>query len=436
MKKLISCLVACMVVFSLGTVLATEVSGSVDSADNFQPNDNAIYLDDYSQYEDLMNQMDDQAVAKNAYEESVKQDIEDYKTAKRTPVYRAKVVEASEPQVNYSSYGYYGYYYKTNYQPLTIEVIEGPYQGKVFDDFNYILTCDTYGNIKIPAAQKGDIINVVITDEEGTQTAAPASYDAPVVRWQWVVFLLILTGIITLIYAGKQGAKSFVIFALIADLILVVASSAIVGGINIAFLVTVIVLLTALAYAVLKLGNRAEAYVAILTTLVVTFAIALLAFGFDSIARMCGITYEATYLMEYIMPTLTAEEEIVPTVDFHGLSIGIIALLAFVASLVTSCEVVKVYEKHQKSPEALKETAEEMKEPVATKMMFAFMILIVLILPKCLILLTNKYSFAEIINSEILISEGSRVLFTIMAIALSSPIAALLCKFIGDGEEK
>lgn len=431
-------LIICMAMLSAGSVLASGIDSEATSevVPEVTTDDNTIYLDDYSQYQALISGMDQQEENRKAYEEKVKEDIEEYESASRTKVYKAKVVEAGEKEVDYSTYGYYGYYYKTSYQPLKIELLEEPYKGEQIDDFNYILTCDSYENIKLPMVKKGDVINVVVTQmEDGELYAAPASYDAPAVRWQWVIFLMILTIIIMLIYAGKHGAKALIIFVLFADLMIIVGANSVISGVNIAFLIAVISMLTALVYAVLKLGNRAEAYVAILSSLIVTFVIALLILGFDSISKLCGITYEATYLMEYIMPRLTSTGEIVQTVDFHAFSIGITSLVAFAVSIVVSCEVVKVYEKNKNSRNALQDTADEIKEYLADKMMLVGMILLVLIVPKYLILLANKYSFAEIINSEILISEISRALFAVIAIALTAPITALLSRFVAEGEE-
>lgn len=449
MKKTLFCIMICILNFSFGSVLAndsviTDTLPAEVTGENYMNNaelgtygiydeDNTIYLDDYSQYTDILNDMDYQNDYKQVYEENVRQEVQDYNTTDRTKVYHAKVVEAGEPETTYVPYSYYGQVYKTSYQPLSIKILEGPYKDKEFSNFNYILTCDTYGNITLPPAKKGDTINVVITqDEEGNLLANASSYDAPLVRWQWAVVLLGITLLLIVIYAGKKGLKSLIILVLLADLILIVAAPAIINGINIAFLVSVIVLLTSLSIAVLKLGVKQNAFVAILSTLIVTLIMTIVIYGFDAVTNLCGITYESTYLMEYIMPKVTSSGEIINAVDFHGFSIAITVLILFLGTILVACETVKIYQKNRNSRTVFQDTIDGMKEYLADKITLIAGILIVLIIPKYILLVVNKCALVEIVNSEIMITDLSRILFTIIALSIVVPVTTLLGKFVDD----
>ncbi|MBQ9279869.1 MAG: YibE/F family protein [Clostridia bacterium] len=440
MKRFLAVFIVCVLIFSFGSVFATDTASTDDIQDSIESmfnsdtaSDDVVYLDDYSQYLDVLNGISYQDEYREVYEQNIKDEVSEYTSIQRTKVYKAKVLEAGEVQATYVPYSYDGLVYKTSYQPLSIKILEGPYQDKVFSDFTYILTCDTYENIKLPTVNKGDTINVVITqDEEGNLTATSSSYDAPVVRWQWIFTLLIITIIVVVIYAGKKGIKSLVALALVADLILAVAAPSIMNGINIIFLVSVMILLTSLVIAVLKLGVKPEAFVAILSALIVTFIMTIVINGFDALANMCGITYEATYLMEYILPTVTSSGDIVTKVDFHAFHVAITVLILFLGTILVTCETAKIYEKNKKSKTVLKDTADDMRGYLADKILLIAGVLLVLMIPKYMLLLANKCALVEIINSEIMITDISRILFTIISVSIAVPVTALLGKFTED----
>ena len=213
---------------------------------------------------------------------------------------------------------------------------------------------------------------------------------------------------------------------------MIVAAPAIINGINIAFLVSVIVLLTSLSIAVLKLGVKQNAFVAILSTLIVTLIMTIMIYGFDAVTNLCGITYESTYLMEYIMPKVTSSGEIINAVDFHGFSIAITVLILFLGTILVACETVKIYQKNRNSRTVFQDTIDGMKEYLADKITLIAGILIVLIIPKYILLVVNKCALVEIVNSEIMITDLSRILFTIIALSIVVPVTTLLGKFVDD----
>lgn len=419
---------ACILVISCGIVFASEIPSDVDDTED----DNIVYLDDYSQYLDVLNDMDYQGELKAEYEEGLKNEIASYSTIERTKVYKAKVTEASKPQVYYGQSSY-GQIYKTSYQPLSIVILEGPYKDKEFEDFNYILTCDSYDNIQLSAVGKGDTINVAVVDDgEGNVTATSSSFDSSVVRWPWVLVIMIIAIIFLAIYAGNKGLKALVVLVLLVDLIIFVGAPSIINGINLAFLATVIIAFTSLVIGVLNLGVKQEAFVAIVSSLIVTFVIFLIIYGFGSIMKLCGITYEATYLMEYILPAVTSSGEIINNVDFNAFSIAITVLIIHLEIILITCETVKAYKMNKDSETVYKDTVEMMKEYLADKVVLFAGILLVLVIPKYMLLLANKCSLAELVNSEILITDISRILFGIIALSLAVPVTAILGKFADE----
>ena len=106
-------IIACILVFSFVVVSASEDS----SYDIVSGDGNTVYLDDYSQYLDVLNDIDYQGELKEEYEENLKNEINSYTTIERTKVYKAKVTKADNPQVYYGQSNY-GQIYKTSYQEL------------------------------------------------------------------------------------------------------------------------------------------------------------------------------------------------------------------------------------------------------------------------------------------------------------------------------
>ena len=432
--------------FSANYVNATELNEQVttsnesedtDSTNNQSSTDDEIvYMNDYSDYENLINGMNYTADYKKFYEEKVKNEVEDYKKAQRAPVYEALILEASEPKVTYGEYGQYGYYYKTTYQTLKIKLLNGPHKGEVIDDYSFILTADIYENIKLSEVHVGEKINVVVDeDENGEIYASASSYDSPYVRSQYVLILFIIVMIFFIIYAGKHALKASIMWFVLADLLLVVMAPLLILGYNPALLVIMVTLLSGLGIACLSLKRINKALVAVFGAVFITFFVGLIIYGFSLFAKLSGISYEATYLMEYILPTITESGNIVPTLDFYTFNFGITLLIVFIVSLFTSIKTVEIFYNY-KLHDSKFEIPEVIKSYIAEKSLFVSAILMILMVPKYLLLLCNKYSFVEIINSEMVIIEVSRMLFAVLAISLTAPISILLCKFASDDDIK
>ena len=107
MKKFLSVLFTFILVFSSVNCFATDVDS--DSGDHLHTwyddySGDTEYLEDYSDYEDLINSMDEQEYYKSSYEQMITETVENYNNATREKLYKAKVLEATEPET------YYGYY--------------------------------------------------------------------------------------------------------------------------------------------------------------------------------------------------------------------------------------------------------------------------------------------------------------------------------------
>lgn len=439
MKKLVSMLLVFTLAFSSVCCFATDVTTSdYNWYDNYSGE--TEYLNSYEEYEDLINGMDEQLEYKELYNQMIEQTIESYKEAERDTIYKAKVLEASEPQVYY---GYYQYLYKSLYQTLKIEILEGSEKGKVVEDVNYILTGDTYGNLELPKVTEGMTIHVslqldddgnVYTDENGSIYAYSSSIDSPVSRWGYILTLIIITAVLVGIYLGKPGLKMLVPILLIVDLIVLFMVPALFDGTNVMLLLGFIILMSTITICVLKLGLNSKTFVAILVSLVMSFMLVLLVYGFDSLAYMSGITYEATSFVESILPRVV-DSEVVPVIDLHALNVATITLIAFFMFVPIVCETINVYEENKNKKKAYSLTVDKMKEHISDKLVTIVPILLALSIPKFIILLANKCSLREIVNSEILGSDIVRILFVVIAMVVASPLTAIAGKLLIDDEE-
>ena len=414
MKKFFISILACVLAFSF--------SGET------------IYLDDFSQYQDVINGMDYQADYKEKYEEMISKYINEVENSERMNMSRAKVLEASDVKVDYGQYSpyYSDSYYKNSYQMLDIEVLDGEFAGEKVEDVQYILTCDTFENIKLGDIKSGDIINVYVVElEDGSLYAASTTYDSPVVRWQIPVVLFIIAVLVVAIYTGKHSAKFLVPLVLLIDLLFIVAVPAICDGINIMFLVTIITVLSTILISVLKFGIKAETFVVILSTSIITLVLSFMVYGVDSLANMTGITYDSAYVMETMLPRFV-DDEVVPTVNFHDLSATLTILVMFFGILTIACKTVETYTKKEKNNNIIKETISGMQENLAESLVLAISLLLVNFMPKIMLFIVKKSSFNEYINSEILITEIFRILFLVIGMAITVPVTAALARVMDE----
>lgn len=433
MKKFLSMFFVFALVLSSVTCLATD-EGNNSQDYNWYENysGETEYLNDYSEYQDLINSMDEQTEYKKLYEQMITETIDSYNKAKRDEIYKAKVLEASEPQ---TYYGYYQYLYRSVYQVVKVEILNGPYKGKVVEDVNYILTGDTYGNLQLPKVTEGMTINVSATlDEKGDLYAYSSSIDSPVTRWGWVVALIAATIILVIISAGKPGMKMLVPVLLLVDLLVMVMIPSMFSGTNIMLLLGIVIILSTITICVLKLGIGTKTFVAILVTLIMNFMLVLLIYGFDSLAYFSGITYEITNLVETILPRVV-DSEVVPAMDLHALNVAIIAIMAFFASTPIVCKTIDLYDSKKSEDKPVANTINEMKEYVSDKLGIIIPVLFTLTIPKFMILIINKCSLAEIVNSEVLGSDVVRILFIVISMTLAAPITACAGKLLIDDDK-
>ena len=143
-----------------------------------------------------------------------------YNTYERTPSIKARVLSAEEPkekyQIDYTSYSIAKYVA----QPLTVEILEGEYEGQTLE-MDFILTGDSLNNIIVSKLEKGDTVFIdVIPNEDGTLTGSVSNAWASTERVSILLIIGIILALLLIIYGGKRGFTT----ALVVSIIIVFAT--------------------------------------------------------------------------------------------------------------------------------------------------------------------------------------------------------------------
>ena len=410
MKKILLILIV-ILTFCLNTVFATTneyiefSSGEID--------DGSIYLDSYEDYEEMMQGMDEQEIYREEHEKAIAQQIKAYDETNPQEIIKARVltIEDTEEYYSYDNYGTY----KIKYQPINVQILEGKYKGQTFD-MTYILTTDSFENIKVKEIKENQIINVVIEAYEGEEEPYiyATTVDASVNRISNTIILLVITLILIFIYLGKKGFKILPQLILIADIILLIFVPEMLEGRSIIWMTMITITLYVITNITLKVGLNAK----IIPTLLATFAILLITtiglIAFNNISNMSGIIYEITTVIESFPKG---------TINFETLVLSIYLLMATVVISDVASMVINTYSDYKKE-----ESREKIKEYVSEKILTISLILFITIIPKYMYMLIAKYSVEELLNSEMLTNEITRIIFLIISMLLTTEVAIWIKK--------
>ena len=413
MKKFIAFLIMLMFVFSFATVHATET--------NTTGKEEVIYLDSYEEYQKLLQSMDGSEEAKAGYIEEILKRIL-YGTPE--PAYKAVVLSAGETTTEFTgsmSEGYNMYVY----QDMSVRILEGEYEGQEFEGCAYPIKVDDFYNIKRPEIKRGDTLYICVYDDGETVYPYIQYVDSGVSKIGVTVTLLVITIAMILVYTGGHGAKILVPIVLLVDLLFVVFSDFVLGSFGVWIVIVAIILLTAIAFFALKLGVNSKLGTALISLTMILVVMAVLLYGFDALTNISGLSYEATNLVECVYPVIIGNQ-IVPSINFHSLSVGITILLMAVVLIPIIVKTIETFEK------GTADGKEELKKYLAEKMLFVTSILLVMMLQKYMIVYLNVSKVEQILNSEILTIEAARIMFVLIGMALSVTITEMVSKFLED----
>lgn len=416
MRKFLSIITFAIAFFVTANVFAT--TNQYIEFSSGETDDNAIYLDSYEDYLNALQGVDEQALYKEDYLNTRAQEITSYDLATRPDVVKAVVLEvdATEEYYSYDTYGTY----KITYQPIKIQVLEGKYKNETFD-ISYVLTADTYENLDIKPVKANQRINVVVYEEEGETYAYATTVDSSISRSGYGIAVIILAVVFIFIYLGRKGFKVLPQLILIADILLVIFVPEIITGRSIIWLTIVTLIAYLITDTALKVGLNAKMFASLISTIAVVLITTMGLILFNNATNMSGIIYEATSIVETFPKG---------TIDFYDLNLAIYILMATIVVSDISCKVINTYDEKSDN-----EAKEEVKEYVASKIPTISGILLITLMPKYLYMLISKYTYTELINSEMLTNEIVRILFLIISMTVTTQVAVYVKKLFVENKK-
>ncbi len=417
-KILVSILLMIIVMISASCLATTGISAiSPTSGDNTESKD--IYVDNYEDYESIMNGIEpdySQSELKEYYEEYQTQIEDYYNSYTREETVKAKVKKVSPVEEYYDYSDYYYTVTKYEFQPITVEVVEGKYIGQTFE-IDYLLTGDSLGNIRYAKVHPGDTVFVAVGPDEATGElrADITNTGSNVDRFGIVVCLGIFVILVLVIYAGKKGVLISLITLLILDFCLVIIPNMGFMGEGFAIGTIGFILLLIPTVALYELGFNKKVIKGSLISIVTVIMTWFLLAAANYITRTVGIVFEVSALSENV---------ILGNMNFENLYMMITLMIATIAITSSVCKTLKVSE--VLVGKTFDEKSNECRDVVAANVLLLVVTLFATYIPNHLLLLTNKYTATEVWNSEILISELVRLFVLMISVIISVPVTILL----------
>lgn len=422
-KAIISLLMILMMIFSM-TAYATEEMdefGDITQLEDLTDIGEVIQIDNFDDYEALAS--DQPEISDDEYEEIYQEQMkelrkffDEYENEKLTKV---KVVKAGESEYIYEM-DYTGYLYKMKKQDVTVNVLEGEYEGKEVK-LTYPLIMDSLLNLNVPELKKGDIVYVSLEmDEETEEVAAYATeIGFNVERKAGVIVLGVIAIVLVVVYGKGSGIFSALLILLIITCTLLIYAEQVYLGTEIIVLAMVFAVLFIGMIVISKLGLKKDALYVAGSCILIMMLITLITLGVDGLLRNNGATLESTMLAETIIKG---------NIDFHFLFVGSIILILSVIIPYVACSV---WEKCKETSENDFNTLLDVSKGAMTgKIEIVTAILSVLMISKLLYMYPYKYSTNEILNSDVMVTEFIRLFMCIIAITLTVPVTALMYKLV------
>lgn len=374
------------------------------------------YITSYEEYENLLND----TVSESGYtQEQLKEYYKEYQTYiedyykeyERDKTIRARVID-TEPVTE--EYEYNDYYYsvsKYEIQPITVKILEGDCKNQEFE-IAYLLTGDSLNNVRYSELKTGDIVFVSIIEnaETGELEADITNTGSNIERFGIVICIGIIALLLLSIYGGKKGVITALITLLILDFCLVIIPNMGYLGEGFVFGGIALILLLIASISILELGLNIKAARASVISIIVNIAAFILMSVAMYLTRTVGITFEVAAISENIL---------LGNMNFESLYIIITMMIASLAITNVICKVISKLS--EEKVEGFSEQLNICKSILGPNVLMIVIALLALYIPNHLLLLTNKYTIAEIWNSEILVTELIRLFVIIISMSLAVP---------------
>ena len=424
-----------IILFCFATIFAFQslaMAGENDFEPSIYSGENEVYIKTYEEYENLMKEFDQNEINKNQYMKQLVEELEALENNSTIPLYEARVIEITEPELQYTQDQSTAEFSRGYYQNGKVEIINDDELGGIQLVYMNCLTYDVYGNITLPEVKVGDIVNISFMQiDEETVVAFSPEPDTYIKRFPTMLALTIAILLIVAISLGKHSIKLLIPVLLAFDILFVVVAPSILEGFNLWTLLFFTVLLTTIAITVLKLGLNAKAAAATLSTLFVSGTAVIIHAIIDAVLNFSGLTSE-TFLMSGGVAPNVINSEVVSIFNFHSLSIAITIIMAFALVALVASKTAETYNENKAKLKAGEIISEEVKSYISDMSFVAVITIFATILPKYMMLLVKSYTTEFIIHSEMLLVEFVRVLVVLIAMLIAVPMTTLLSKFLEE----
>lgn len=417
--------------------LYTDESGELIQSDEFEYG-NAELITGTDEYEDLYNQPTDQSSLKEAFEAQSKELSKKEETdhEETTKMIITKVL--SDVKTEYTT-DYY-YYYIIKYQLANVRVKTET--GETEIPAIIMLSYDVTDNKSIKPVKAGDTIygyiehvsadseeyNIVQhgLDAESVALVSITEQD----RSLGVILLTVLTLLLLVLYAGKNGAKLLIPIFVSIDLLFIVLVPFIQTGLSVLILASLIALELIILIAVLKNGLTRKTAVAILSSIIVVVIISALGLFFASTNNITGKGIISEELYDLQRNVYYIDQIVKTKMDTQMLYISIIIILSAVITATISSRLTELSEKYAGSKDMTNNIIEEAKLTIGEYPLLITIIFLVMSLSKYMALIYNGTPLVQLLNSETLITDLSVLLLTLISAIIISPIHAIVSNLL------
>ncbi len=409
-SKIISFLAVLFVIFSSSICFADDIviddeliNGSVENTDDYY---------DYSDNDDSSLQVTNDELAQyyDEYIDYLKGYYDSY--VREVPV-RAVVISASEVKEDYEV----GYNYsisKTISQDVKVRIDEGSHKGSEIE-VKYLLSADPLNNIILAKLHQGDNVYVTITENGDATISGDVSNSwSTVQRINLVLCIAIILSLTIIVFFGRKGFSTSIIVAIVAIGTIIIIPVYLFSGCGSIWTTILVSVLLIIAINLARLSYTKDALKAMAISLALSILSIMVAIVLSYITRTVGTVFEYAAIAENIILGNIGFTEI-----FY---MGCFLITAGVVSNVVSLCILKI---NRDSADKYELRLPLCHDIISSGVINVTLILLVAYVPNQLLLLSNKFSNVEIINSETLISEIVRIFSIILPLILVGPIVSL-----------
>ena len=420
--------------------LYTNESGELIQSDEYEYED-AELIEDLEDYENIYNDSIAQETLKENFEAQRKEMAIKYPTDENNQKFIITDI-LSDIKTEYST-DYY-YYYIIKYQIVKLRTSNNIEKTAVV-----ILSYDVSDNKNIKPLKVGETVYGFIEDissDNENYNIVQHGLTEPTIslvsisendRNLGIVLLITLAILLLVLYTGKHGAKVLIPIFVAIDLLFIVLVPEIELGKNVLIISILIALELIILITVLKNGISRKTIIAILSSICVVILVTTLGLFFANTNAITGrgLIAEENYDMQtnlYYIDNVVKEK-----LDTTMLYISMIIILSSAVSATIASKLTELSEKYAGSKNITNNIIEEAKTIIAEYPMIISIIFLVMALPKYMTIVYNGVTFTQIINSEIIVTDLSLLLFTLISSIIIAPLHAVLSSlFMSDVEVK